>query len=144
MTDTPTNCPIDLITSVWHDRGLEGLLGVTIDSIEDGKASVSMDLKPEHLNFAGTAHGGVLFSLADSAFALACNTRHNLNVASGCSIEFMRPAMPGDKLTATAQWVDTSGRSSIYDIVVTNQNNDTIVLFKGRSHQTSKSLSDLK
>jgi len=92
-----------------------------------------MLVKKEHLNGAGTCHGGAIFTLADSAFAYACNSRNILTVASGCDINYVNPAFEGDTLTATATEKFQRGKSGIYDVVVTNQEFKSIAFFTGRA-----------
>jgi acyl-CoA thioesterase len=82
-------------------------------------------------------HGGLIFTLADSAFAFACNTYNAATVAAGATIEFLAPGRLGDELTATAQEQSRSRRTGVYDVTVRNQRGECIALFRGRSHQTS-------
>jgi acyl-CoA thioesterase len=96
-------------------------LGMVLEAVRPGYARISMPIRPEFLNGHGICHGGLMFTLADSTFAFACNS-HNINtVASGCSIEFLRPVHGGDVLTAEAVEQVLSGRHGIYDIRVTNR-----------------------
>ena len=83
----------------------------------------------------GSCHGGYLFTLADSAFAFACNSYNKATVASGCSIEYMLGAREGDLLTANAVEQSRGNRTGVYDITVTNQNGHVIALFRGKSYQ---------
>tara|TARA_R110002096_G_scaffold433579_2_gene652569 strand:- start:29087 stop:29536 length:450 start_codon:yes stop_codon:yes gene_type:complete len=142
LIDKDAVSSVDAVKAIWNKEGLDGHLGLSVDHVADGIARVSMVLHREHLNLYGTGHGGALFSLADSAFALACNTRGYVTVASGCTIEFLRPAIVGDCLLAEAKWVDTNGKSSIYDVKIYNDKNEILAIFKGRSHQTSKLVTD--
>jgi len=134
--------PVEAVEAVWDDQGLDGHLGMTVEHVGDGTARVSLVISRIHLNLFGTGHGGTFFALADSAFALACNSRLQVNVASGCHMEFLKPAMVGDKLTAVAEWVGTSGRSSVYDVKIFNDKNELVAIFSGRAHQTSKLVTD--
>ena len=94
-----------------------------------------MTVRDDMLNGHAICHGGFIFTLADSAFAFACNS-YNLNtVASGCSIDFLAPARLGDVLTAHAQEKGASGRTGVYDIVVTNASGQNIALFRGKSYR---------
>ena len=142
MSDTGVMSSVDTVRDIWCDKGLDGHLGIQCDHVGDGEAQLSMEVRHEHLNLFNSEHGGALFAIADSAFALACNTRGHVNVASGCSIEFLRPAMFGDKLVAVAKWVDTNGRSSIYTVTISNDKDEIVAIFTGRSHQTSKLVSE--
>ena len=110
-------------------------LGLKIIDIGKGYAQMSMEVKPHMANGHDLGHGGLTFTLADSAFAFACNS-HNINaVAAACSIEFLAPTRVGDILTATAQEQALSGRNGIYDVRVTNQRDELIALFRGKSTQ---------
>jgi acyl-CoA thioesterase len=95
-----------------------------------------MDVLPEMLNGHAICHGGLIFSLADSAFAFACNTHNFVTVAAGCSIEFLAPAHTGDHLVAEAVEQLLHGRAGVYDVTISNQNGQRIALFRGRSHRT--------
>ena len=86
-------------------------------------------------NGHGICHGGVVFSLADSAFAFACNSRNQKTVAAGCSIDFLASARVGDDLCAETIEESLQGRTGIYDVVVTDQSGKRIALFRGRSHR---------
>jgi len=113
-------------------------LGVTIEKITPGHAVIAMQITDKMLNSHKTCHGGFIFTLADSAFALACNSYNKTAVAVSCDISFVRPGFAGDTLTATATEQYKAGRNGIYDVAVTNQNNETIALFRGKSRVISK------
>lgn len=103
--------------------------------VKAGFAKMSMSIKKEMLNGHGYCHGGIIFTLADTSFAHSCNS-YNLNtVASGCSIDYIKPAKLKDILTAVSQEQSLSGRTGIYDVTVTNQDNDIIAYFRGRSYR---------
>ena len=87
------------------------------------------------LNGFKICHGGLITTLADSAFAFACNSRNQLTLAAGITVDFIAPAKEGDVLSAAATEVSQTGRTGIYDVVVTNQNGATIAVLRGRSHQ---------
>ena len=108
-------------------------LGIRIEEIAPGFARMSMRVRRDMLNGHQTCHGGFLFTLADSAFAFACNSRNDSTVAAGCSIEFIRPGREGEMLVATAQERVLSGRTGIYDATVVNENGETIAVFRGKS-----------
>ncbi|MDR6396040.1 hydroxyphenylacetyl-CoA thioesterase PaaI [Herbaspirillum seropedicae] len=110
-------------------------LGMKILEIAPGRARMSMLVRSDMLNGHATCHGGFIFALADSTFAFACNS-HNLNtVASGCSIEYVAPALRNDMLIAEAQERSLAGRTGVYDITVSNQDGKTIALFRGKSYR---------
>jgi acyl-CoA thioesterase len=110
-------------------------LGLELLEVRPGYARMQMLVRADFLNGHRICHGGLIFTLADSTFAFACNS-HNLNtVASGCSIEFLRPVHGGDLLTAEAVEQSLTGRTGIYDIRVTNRANETVAMFRGKSAQ---------
>jgi acyl-CoA thioesterase len=115
-------------------------LGMRVVDVRPGYARVEMDVLPEMLNGHAICHGGLIFSLADSAFAFACNTHNFVTVAAGCSIDFLTPAHAGDHLVAEAVEQFLLGRAGIYDVTVTNQNGERIALFRGRSHRTREQI----
>ena len=117
------------------DAVSKDFLGMVLLSCEPGRARMQMEVRAEQLNGHKTCHGGMIFTLADSTFAYACNSRNHNTVANGCSIEFLRPAKEGDVLTAVGQEQSLSGRHGIYDIRVSDQNGQTIALFRGKSTQ---------
>ena len=94
-----------------------------------------MTVRADMLNGHAICHGGFIFTLADSAFAFACNSYNLTTVASGCTIDFLAPAREGDVLTAVAHERSVSGRTGVYDIEVTNQHGETIALFRGKSYR---------
>lgn len=115
-------------------------LGITIDSLERGRAVLSMLVRPEMANGFGITHGGMVFALADTAFAYACNEGARPTVASGSDITFTKPSRSGDRLTATAvrRWV--SGRNGLYDVTVADQHGEVVAELRGRSFTTDRSL----
>lgn len=118
-------------------------LGMTLDAIRPGYARMSMPVRADMLNGHGTCHGGYIFMLADSAFAFACNS-HNLNtVGAGCTIDYLSPGREGDVLVAEALEQALSGKTGVYDIVVSNQEGRTIALFRGKSHRVSGMVADV-
>ena len=110
-------------------------LGIKIVSVTAGHASMQMTVRHDMLNGHQTCHGGFIFTLADSAFAFACNSYNIQSVAAGCSIEFLAPAFEGDWLVASATEQTRSGKTGIYDVAVVNQDGKKIALFRGKSHQ---------
>jgi acyl-CoA thioesterase len=110
-------------------------LGMRIAAIEPGRACLTMTVRAEMLNGHGTCHGGYIFTLADSAFAFACNSHNQNTVASGCTIDFLEPAREGDVLAAEAIEKSRTGRLGLYDITVTNQDGARVALFRGKSYQ---------
>lgn len=119
------------------DEASKDTMGMELLSCQPGRASMRMVVRPLHLNGHKICHGGFIFTLADSTFAYACNSRNHATVANGCSIEFLRPAHEGDVLTAEGVEQTLSGRHGIYDIRVSNQKGQAVALFRGKSTQIS-------
>lgn len=119
-------------------------LGMKIQSVNPGKAVLTMTVDNRMIQGHGACHGGYLFTLADSAFAFACNTYDLATVASGCSIEYVAPAKEGDQLTATAEERSRGSRTGVYDITITNQDGQTVALFRGKSYQVRGSVRRLE
>lgn len=109
-------------------------LGIRIEEVRPGFARLCMTVRADMLNGHGMCHGGLIFVLADSAFAVACNTHNAITVAAAAAIDFLAPAHVHDELTAQARELWRSKRSGIYEICVSNQRGETIALFRGRSH----------
>jgi acyl-CoA thioesterase len=110
-------------------------LGMNIESVAPGKAVLTMTVTAAMIQGHGSCHGGYLFTLADSAFAFACNSYDRATVASGCSIDYMSGAREGDRLTAAAEEQARGGRTGVYDITLTNQDGRKVALFRGRSYE---------
>ena len=119
--------------AMWAEDRASQWLGMRIDEIAPGKATLSMDIRREMTNGHDSCHGGFIFSLADSAFAFACNSYNQRAVAQMVQITYIAPGFFGDRLTAQAHEVSRRGRSGIYDIRVTNQNGEHIAEFRGHS-----------
>lgn len=117
------------------DDAASRMLGLQIIEIAPGRAVATMAVRADMLNGFGICHGGLIATLADSAFAFACNSRNALAVASGFGIDILKSARLGDALTATAAETSLAGRTGLYDITVTNQHGDLIAVFRGRSHR---------
>lgn len=114
------------------DRASRGL-GMRIVSLGAGSARLEMTVRDDMLNGHAICHGGFITTLADSAFAFACNAGNQLTVAAGLTVDFLAPAHGGDVLTAEAKEVSRAGRTGVYDMVVTNQHGARIALVRGRS-----------
>lgn len=122
--------------TMWKGDAASQDLGMTVSVTEAGSAVASYEVRKNMVNGHDICHGGYLFTLADSAFAFACNTYNRVTVAASASIEFIRPARLGDKLVATATEVSRGGRTGIYDATVTNQDGEVVAIFRGRSYAT--------
>ena len=116
-----------------NDRASRGL-GMAIVEIGGGTAALTMTVRDDMLNGFEICHGGFITTLADSAFAFACNSHNVVTVAAGLTVDFIAPAQRGDVLTARAIEVSKAGRTGIYDMVVTNQRGARVALVRGRSH----------
>lgn len=119
-----------------RDTASQGL-GMTIDAVAPGYARLSMAVREDMLNGHRTCHGGFIFTLADSAFAFACNSHNLVTVGAGCTIDYLAPGRQGDMLTAVAVEQALAGKSGVYDVKVCNQDGITIALFRGKSHRIS-------
>jgi acyl-CoA thioesterase len=117
--------------AMWKDDQASQGLAMAIVDIKAGEATLSMTVQPHMVNGHNIAHGGFIFTLADSAFAFACNSHNERAVAAQGSITFIRPGKLGDKLVATAREVSKSGRSGIYDVRITA---DDMVIAEFRGH----------
>jgi acyl-CoA thioesterase len=113
-------------------------LGIQVLEVKEGYSKIQMIVRPEMLNGFGVIHGGIAFSLADSAFAFACNNRNNLSLALDVSITFTKAGQPGDTFTAEAKEIHNGRSTGLYMITVTNQNNQPVALFKGTCFRTGK------
>ena len=118
--------------AMWKEDDASSGLGMEIVDVGPGRATLTMTVRPEMVNGQRIAHGGFIFTLADSAFAFACNSHNDRAVAAQGHISFLRPGKLGDKLVATAREVSRSGRSGIYDVRVTS--GETVIAeFRGHS-----------
>jgi acyl-CoA thioesterase len=117
-------------------------LGMVVDEISPGFARVRMTVVAYMINSHNICHGGYVFTLADTAFAFACNTYNRVTVASGATIDFLAPVYLEDELTAVASEQALGGRTGVYDVVVTNQQGKNVAVFRGRSHRLQGTLFD--
>ena len=115
-------------------------LGIEVMEIKEGYSRIRMAVRKEMVNGFGIVHGGIAFSLADSAFAFACNNRNILSVALDTSINFIKPVHVQDVLTAEAREIHNGRSTGLYHISITNQNDHEVALFKGTCFRTNKTL----
>jgi acyl-CoA thioesterase len=138
VTVKATLSPDDLARAcaeaMWKEDDASKGLGMEIAAIGPGQATLTMTVKPSMVNGQRIAHGGFIFTLADSAFAFACNTHNERVVAAQGNISFIRPGKLGDRLVATAREISRNGRSGIYDVQVTV---DDVVIAEFRGHSRS-------
>jgi acyl-CoA thioesterase len=119
---------------MFKDDAASQGLGMQIEAVGPGVARIAMTVRPDMLNGFRICHGGFITTLADSAFAFACNSHNELTVAAGIVVDFLAPAHEGDRLVAECHEVALTGRTGVYDIKVTNQHGKTVVVMRGRSH----------
>ena len=143
MTDTPVDAAAAqelaeaVAEAMWsRDRAAQAL-GMRIDSVAPGRASLSMPVRSDMVNGHHICHGGLIFALADTAFAYACNAYNRNTVASGCNIDFVAPGREGDTLQAEAVERALSGRTGVYDVTVRDSAGKTVALFRGKSYRIS-------
>ncbi|MDY0745935.1 hydroxyphenylacetyl-CoA thioesterase PaaI [Paucibacter sp. R3-3] len=117
-----------------NDRASK-MMGMEIASISPGGATLMMTVREDMLNGVDICHGGLITTLADSAFAFACNSYNELTVASGFSVDIVAPGRLGDRLTAVATEVALAGRTGVYDITVRNQRDELVAVFRGKSYR---------
>lgn len=111
------------------------MLGMMLVAVGPGTATMTMTVRTDMCNGHATCHGGIIFTLADSTFAFACNSYNHNAVALGCTIDFLAPAHRGDVLTANARVRQQGSRTGVYDITVTNQDGSEVALFRGKSYR---------
>ena len=121
------------------DRASQGL-GMVVESVQPGRARLRMEVREDMTNGHGICHGGFIFTLADSAFAFACNTHNRVTVAQAAKIDFLRPARRGDELHAEAREISRSARSGLYDVEVRRADGELVACFRGNSHSSDKYL----
>lgn len=124
-----------------HDK-FSQWLGIEVLEVKEGYSKIKMIVRAEMINGFGIAHGGIAFSLADSAFAFACNNRNNLSVALDTSINFTKAVNTGDTLIAEAKEIHNGRSTGLYLISIFNQNKEQVAHFKGNCFRTNKKLVD--
>ena len=129
--------------AMYDDDNASRALGMVLEEIGAGHARLRMTVRDDMINGHDICHGGLIFTLADSAFAFACNARNQVTVAAGAEIHFISPAKKGETLIAVARERASAGRSGIYDIEVSDSTSGRLVaLFRGRSHRIEGSIVD--
>ncbi len=122
---------------MWENDAASKWLGMTLDAVGPGTAVLSFQVQDHHLNGHSICHGGYIFTLADSAFAFACNSYNQITVAQENQITFLSPGKGGETLTATAQETAKTGRSGVYDVTVTGADGRKVAVFRGLSRTIS-------
>ncbi len=132
--------PSSVVAKMMQDDLFSQWLGIKVLDVKEGYSKIQITLRDEMINGFGIIHGGIAFSLADSAFAFACNNRNNLSMALDTSITFTKATKPGDTLTAEAKELHNGRSTGLYLITVINQNEEQVALFKGTCFRTGKAL----
>lgn len=134
-SDDPQTLAEQTATAMWsRDRAAQAL-GMQIVRVQPGHSLLTMAVRSDMVNGHHICHGGMIFTLADTAFAYACNSYNKNTVASACHIDFLAPAKEGETLEAEAMEQSQSGRTGVYDITVRTTGGKTIALFRGKSYR---------
>ncbi|MBC8269822.1 MAG: hydroxyphenylacetyl-CoA thioesterase PaaI [Rhodospirillaceae bacterium] len=143
MSDKHLQERAEVVGQVMSERDqLARHLGVSLEEIRPGYARCSMTVRADMSNAAAIGHGGATFTLADIAFAYACNSHDRTALATSCSITFIGPVEIGDTLSAVAKEVSLRGRNGICDVTVSNNKGENIAMFRGHSRQINAQLTD--
>ena len=140
MQSQKDNLAKDVVSHMMENDLFSQWLGIEVLEIKEGYSKIKMTVRKEMINGFGIVHGGIAFSLADSAFAFACNNRNVLSVALDTSINFIKPVHVGDVLIAEAKELHNGKSTGLYHITITNQNEHIVALFKGTCFRTNKTL----
>lgn len=130
---TPEDRAARAAQAMWANDQASKWLGMALDAVGPGWARLSLTVRPEQCNGHGICHGGVIFSLADSAFAFACNSHNQSAVAQHNTISFLAPGQAGDVLTAEARETNVTGRTGIYDVCVARADGTILAEMRGVS-----------
>lgn len=120
-------------TKNFDSTPLPHLLGMRMDHCSYGDCAIRVTVAPDHLNLHGTAHGGLVFALADTAFGMAANAGAERAVTQEAQIHYLSPAQPGEELVATARLISRSGRTAVLDVTVTAPDGRSVALFRGQA-----------
>ena len=129
-----------IVNHMMQNDSFSQWMGLEVLGVKEGYSKVRMTIRKEMVNGFGIVHGGLAFSLADSAFAFACNNRNNISVALDVTITFTKAVNVGDVLTAEAKEIHNGRSTGVYLITITNQNNEQVAFFKGTCFRTGKPL----
>jgi acyl-CoA thioesterase len=132
--------PKQVVNHMMQHDAFSQWLGIIVVDVKEGYSKIKMIIRAEMVNGFGIIHGGVTFSLADSAFAFACNNRNQLSVALDTSINFIKPVHIGDELIAEAKEIHNGKSTGLYHIEIVNQKNHVVAQFKGLCYRTDKEL----
>lgn len=128
--------------AMWREDRASAWMGMTLDHVDEGVATLSLTIETHHTNGHGMCHGGIIFALADSAFAFACNSRNQATVAQHNTITYIAPAQLGEVLVAEAREVSLHGRSGLYDVRVRTSAGKSIAEFRGGSRSVRGTVFD--
>ena len=140
MQEEQKTTPAEVVDHMMKHDLFSQWLGIEVIEIREGYSKIRMHVRQEMVNGFGIVHGGVPFSFADSAFAFACNNRNVLSVALDTSINFIKPVHVGDTLEAEAKEIHNGRSTGLYHIVIRNQNEHEVAIFKGTCFRTHKNL----
>lgn len=143
MSENADQLAAQVVTHMMQHDQFSQWLGIEVLHVATGSSRIKMTVRAEMVNGFGIVHGGIAFSLADSAFAFACNNRNVLSVALDTSINFIKPVHVGDELVAEAKEIHNGKSTGLYHITITNQKNHEVAVFKGLCYRTDKSLVEL-
>lgn len=132
--------PLTVVEHLMHVDSFSQWLDIKILEVKEGYAKIAMMIRQEMVNGFGIAHGGIIFSFADSALAFACNNRNNLSLALECNISFLKQVNIGDELIAETTEIYNGNSTGVYSISIINQNNKQVALFKGTCFRKGKNL----
>lgn len=130
--------PNDVVNKMLETDAFSNWLGIGVIELKEGYSKITMTVRSEMLNGLGVVHGGIAFSLGDSAFAFACNSRNNLSLALDTSINFLKPVYVDDVLIAEATEIHNGKSTGLYLIKITNQKDQTVAIFKGTCFRTGR------
>lgn len=130
----------DVVAHMMKNDLFSQWLGVEVLEVKDGYSRIKMKVRAEMINGFGIVHGGIAFSVADSAFAFACNNRNVLSVALDTSINFLKPVQVGDELIAEATELHNGKSTGLYSISISNQKGSLVAVFKGTCFRTNQKL----
>ena len=131
----PDDLAVATASAMWARDRTSQALGMKVVAIRAGNATLSMPVREDMVNGHHICHGGMIFTLADTAFAYACNSYNQNTVASACQIDFISPAHEGETLEAEATERSATGRTGVYDVTVRTSEGKIIALFRGKSHR---------
>lgn len=132
--------PGSVVEHMMHEDAFSQWLRIEVLEIKEGYSKIKMTIREEMVNGFHVAHGGIAFSLADSALAFACNNRNNLSMALDATISFLKQVNVGDELIAEAKEIHNGKSTGVYLVTVTNQHLQQVALFKGTCFRTGKNL----